>query len=132
MQCDEPLKKFGYFFWKGVFHIWIWFFFTQWIFLSSFSNMLTDFLYFLWNNVHFYTPVSRRSILCDWVWRAGGRPHRFPHNNFNSVYLIFTKLGHMIPLWKRKNPIYFGVIRSKVKVTITINRIFDNRVVSTW
>jgi hypothetical protein len=29
----------------------------------------------------------------------------------------------MIPLWKGKNPIYFGVIRSKVKITITINRI---------
>jgi hypothetical protein len=40
-------------------------------------------------------------------------------------------LSHMIPLWKGKNPIYFGVIRSKVKVTITINIIFDNRVVST-
>jgi hypothetical protein len=23
---------------------------------------------------------------------------------------IFTKLGHMIPMWKGKNPIYFGVI----------------------
>jgi hypothetical protein len=32
----------------------------------------------------------------------------------------------MILLWKGKNHIYFGVIRSKVKVTITINRIFDN------
>jgi hypothetical protein len=62
---------------------------------------------------------------------AGGRPHRFLHNNFCSVYQIFTKLGHMIPMWKEKNPIYFGVIRSKVKVTITINIIFDNRVVST-
>jgi hypothetical protein len=51
----------------------------------------------------------------------GGRPHKFPLNNFSSVYRIFTKLGHMIPLWKRKNPIYFGVIRSKVKVTVTIN-----------
>ena len=29
-----------------------------------------------------------------------------------TVYRIFTKLGHMIPLWKGKNPIYFGVIRS--------------------
>jgi hypothetical protein len=47
------------------------------------------------------------------------------------VYWIFTKLDHMIALWKGKNPIYFGVIRSKVKVTITINIIFDNRVVST-
>jgi hypothetical protein len=49
-------------------------------------------------------PVVRNSIY----------PHRFPHNNFSSV----------------KNPIYFGVIRSKVKVTVTINIIFDNRVVS--
>jgi hypothetical protein len=31
----------------------------------------------------------------------------------------------MIPLWKGKNPKYFGVIRSKVKVTVTINIIFD-------
>jgi hypothetical protein len=54
----------------------------------------------------------------------------FPHDNFNSVYWIFNKLDHMIPLWKGKNPIYFGVIRSKVKVTVTINIIFDNRVVS--
>ena len=34
----------------------------------------------------------------------------FPHDNFSSVYWIFTKLGHMIPLWKGKNPIYVGVI----------------------
>jgi hypothetical protein len=61
---------------------------------------------------------------------GGGRPLRFPHNNFSSVYRIFTKLGHMISLWRGKNTIYFGVIRSKVKVTVTINRIFDNRVVS--
>ena len=57
-----------------------------------------------------------------WLGMAGGCPHRFPHDNFSSVYWIFTKLGHMIPLWKGKNPIYFGVIRSKV--TITINIIF--------
>jgi hypothetical protein len=109
---------------------------------------------------HFYMAISRRSVLCDWVWRAGRRAsvhrtHRFPHNNFSSVYRnftklghtifcgrertlfilgslgqrsrslttgsfphdnfssvywIFNKLGHMIPLWKGKNPIYFGVI----------------------
>ena len=79
----------------------------------------------------FYTHVSRRAVLCDWVWRVGRLSHRFPHNNFSSVYWIFTKLGHMIPLWKGKNPIYFGVIMSKVKGTVTINIIFDNRVVST-
>ena len=33
----------------------------------------------------------------------------FPHDNFSSVYWIFNKLGHMIPLWKEKNTIYFGV-----------------------
>jgi hypothetical protein len=47
----------------------------------------------------------------------------FPHDNFSSVYWIFTKLDHMIPLWKGKNLMYFGVIRSKV--TVTINKIFD-------
>jgi hypothetical protein len=35
-----------------------------------------------------------------------------------------------LPCGRGKNPIYFGVIRSKVKVTVTINRIFDNRIVS--
>jgi hypothetical protein len=33
----------------------------------------------------------------------------FPHDNFSSVYWILTKLGHMITLWKGKNPIYFEV-----------------------
>ena len=33
----------------------------------------------------------------------------FPHDNFSSVYWIFNKLGHMIPMWKGKNPIYVGV-----------------------
>jgi hypothetical protein len=50
------------------------------------------------------------------------RTGSFPHS-FSSVHWIFTKLDHMIALWKGKNPIYFGVIRSKVKVTVTINRI---------
>jgi hypothetical protein len=36
----------------------------------------------------------------------------------------------MIPLWKEKNSIYFGVIRSKVKVIVAINRIVNNRIVS--
>jgi hypothetical protein len=61
---------------------------------------------------------------------AGGRPHRFPHDHFSSVYWIFTKLDHKISLCKGKNHIYFGVIISKVKVTVTINIIVDNRIVS--
>ena len=56
--------------------------------------------------------------------------NRVVSHNFSSVHWIFTKLDHMIPLSKRKNPIYFGVIRSKVKVTVAMNIIFDNRVVS--
>jgi hypothetical protein len=47
----------------------------------------------------FYTPVSRQGRIM-WLGMAGGRPHRFPHNNFSPVYQIFTKPGHMIPLWK--------------------------------
>ena len=32
----------------------------------------------------------------------------FPHDNFSSVYWIFTKLGHMIPLWKGKTLFILG------------------------
>jgi hypothetical protein len=35
----------------------------------------------------------------------------------------------MILLWKGMNPIYFGVIRPKVNVTVTIDIIFDNSVI---
>ena len=36
----------------------------------------------------------------------------------------------MIPLGTGKNSIYFGVISSKVKVTVTIHIIFDKRIAS--
>ena len=72
------------------------------------------------NVVVFIRPSRDRPY---YVIGYGRCPHRFPHNNFSSVYQIFTKLGQIIPLWKGKNPIYFRVIRSKVNVTI--NRIFD-------
>ena len=70
-----------------------------------------------------------------WFSYAGGRTGVL--TGFRTLTLVLyigslrTRLGHMIPLWKGKNLIYFGVIRSKVKVTVTINIIFDNRVVST-
>jgi hypothetical protein len=70
-------------------------------------------------------PIYRTKV----IMRKRGS---FPHDNFSSVFWIFTKLDHMIPLWKGKNPIYFGVIRSKVKVIITINKNVDNRIVSAW
>ena len=41
----------------------------------------------LQGSISFYTPVSRRVVLCDRVWRAGGHPDRFPHDNFSSVYI---------------------------------------------
>jgi hypothetical protein len=56
-------------------------------------------------------PVSRRGRIM-WLGMEGGRAgiHTgFPHDNFSPVYRIFIKLDHMIPLWKGKNPIYFGV-----------------------
>jgi hypothetical protein len=30
----------------------------------------------------FYTPVSRRTVLCDWVWRGGGPTGFFTKNLF--------------------------------------------------
>ena len=56
------------------------------------------------------------------------------HTAFRIITLVLyigSLLGHMISMWMGKNPIYFGVIRSNVKVTVTMNIIFDNRVVST-
>ena len=96
------------------------------LYIGSLSNLATWF------------PCGRGRTL--YILGSLGQGHRyykynfwqrsFPHDNFCSVYWNFNKLGHMIPLWKGKNPIYFGVIRSKVASTINI--IFDNRVVSTW
>ena len=106
-------------------------------FVASFFQIVPFFFDFIWDPNGHSQWAGLLSYLSPYFLYArvigyGGRPHRFPHNNFSSVYWIFTELGHMIPLWKGKNPIYFGVIRSKVKVTITINIFFDNRVVSTW
>jgi hypothetical protein len=33
----------------------------------------------------------------------------YSNGDLDLVYQIFTKLGHVIPLWKGKKPIYFGV-----------------------
>ena len=53
----------------------------------------------------FWGQRSRSPLLLIKFLKTG----LFPHDNFSSVYWIFTKLGHMISLWKGKNPIYFGV-----------------------
>jgi hypothetical protein len=55
----------------------------------------------------------------------------FPHDNFSSEYWIFTKLDHMIALWKGKNPFHLEIIRSKVKVTVTVTLTFD-LMISRW
>jgi hypothetical protein len=44
--------------------------------------------------------------------------HEEKYFHSSHIYLVVT--------------IYFGVIKSKIKVTITINRISDNKVVSAW
>jgi hypothetical protein len=37
-----------------------------------------------------YTPVSRRAVLCDWIWRRGGGSQRIPPHKFNFFILPFT------------------------------------------
>jgi hypothetical protein len=75
--------------------------------------------------IHYQTWPPQAILVSDWpifknllLWKL--KP--LGQINQNLVGSIFTKLDHMIALWKGKNPIYFGVIRSKV--TITINIIF--------
>ena len=33
-------------------------------------------------NIYFYTTISRRAVLCDWVWRAG------VHTGFHTITLV--------------------------------------------
>ena len=71
------------------------------------------FFYWIWQDpIIFICPSSQNGpyYVIRYGGRAGGHPHRFPHNNFNSVCRIFTKFDHIIAMWKGKNPIYFGVI----------------------
>jgi hypothetical protein len=60
-------------------------------------------------------PIGKVTVTINIEFLTTGS---FPHDNFSSVYWIFTKLDHMIPLWKGKNRVYFWVIRSNVKVKI--------------
>jgi hypothetical protein len=62
--------------------------------------------------------------------RAGGRPHRFLHTNFSSVYRIFIKLGHMIPCGRERTLFILGSLGQRSR-SLIINIIFDNRVIST-
>jgi hypothetical protein len=58
----------------------------------SYSLILGHFLFrpFFWRIVSmisqkwdpFYTPVSRRAVLCDWVWRAG------VHTGYRTITLV--------------------------------------------
>ena len=81
-----------------------------------------SFVYWIFINLTTWFPCGREKIL--FILGSLGQRSRSPlllieflttgsflHDNFSSVYWIFTtKLGHMIPPWKGKNPIYFGVI----------------------
>jgi hypothetical protein len=79
----------------------------------------------------FITLVSRRAVLCYWVWRAGGRPHSFRTLTLVLYFGSLSNLTTWFPCGKGNYLIYFGIIRSKVKVTVNMNKCFDNRVVST-
>ena len=78
------------------------------LYFRSLPNLATWFIFILGS-------LGQMSLLLYIDFLTTGS---FPHDNFSSVYWIFNKLGHMIVLWKGKNPFYFGVIRSKVKVTL--------------
>ena len=43
-----------------------------------------------------------------WLGMAGGRPHRFLHNNFSSVYRIFTNLATWFPCGRRRTLFILG------------------------
>ena len=126
-----------------VFHThWIYMHIFRHIFLSNYWWQRSD----IWSQASYRYPISWEAFLnpsysyflfadfvdCYTHWKCILYMPIFSHIFLSNYWWqIFTKLDHTIALWKGKNPIYFGVIRLKVKLTITMNRMFDNRVVST-
>ena len=51
----------------------------QWCKMKEFTKDMYMVSVFL---IHFYMPVSRRAVLCDWVWRAG------VHTGFRTITLV--------------------------------------------
>jgi hypothetical protein len=79
------------------------------LYIGSLTNLATWFPCERGRTLFILGPLSQKSrspLLGIKLLTTGS----FPHDNFSSVYWIFTKLGHMIPLCKGKNPIYFGII----------------------
>jgi hypothetical protein len=61
----------------------------------------------------FIRPSRDGAVLCDWVWRAGGRPHRFPPLTF------YPKINRVLPLPQGNHVAKFGkdpIYRTKVIV----------------
>jgi hypothetical protein len=89
---------------QGRFHM-----ITLVLYIGSLPNLATWFPTWKGKNPIYFGAIRSKvkvTITINRIFDKG----LFPHDNFSSVYWIFTKLGHMIPLWKGKNPIYFGVI----------------------
>ena len=64
-------------------------------------------------NKRFYTPVSRRAVLCDWVWRAG------VHTGFRTITLVLYigSLPYLVTWFPCGRGRTLFILRSKVKVT---------------
>jgi hypothetical protein len=79
------------------------------LYIGSFPNLATWFLWERGRTLFILGSLGQNSrSLLLWIYFL--TTGSFPHDHFSSVYWISTKLGHMIPLWMEKNPIYFGVI----------------------
>jgi hypothetical protein len=91
------------------------------IFDNSVVRTITSSVYWIFNKLGHMIPCERGRTLftlgplsqksrSPLLWIKLLTTGSFSHDNFSSVYWIFTKLSHMIPLCKGKNPIYFGII----------------------
>ena len=96
--------------------------------LCSFCNVEDETV----EHLFLYNNLETGRIM--WLGMAGGRPYRFPHNNFSSVCRIFTKLGHMIPLQKGKNlfilgslPLYLLIIYIDGRILWCTHFLFRNK-----
>ena len=73
------------------------------LYIRSLPNLATWFPCGRGRTLFILGSLGQRSPLLQIEFLTTGS---FLHDNFSSVFWIFTKLGHMIPLWKGENPIY--------------------------
>jgi hypothetical protein len=101
-------------------------------FLTASSKIRMALKYFIYDIIHSYFlyVCLETAVLCDWVWRAG------VHTGFRTITLVLyirslPNLATWFPCWRGRTLFILRSLGQRSR-SLTINIIFDSRIVSTW